>query len=491
VNLLKRYIGIGIYLFGILLFLGCSNSKRDKQSLALANQTNSKQTCIHRIIILDDSLGRVRNRICKTTSLSSAIRQYINAVDKFDLKNCPKDFIEAYKNHIQAWSDILTVTDQYPDLRGEMHDLFDELETGIYSDSFKTLLKLIWDTWKKVENYSRKKEALDSTDCTACERIYLFAECTGLVNDNIWKGLNDMTNTPPLLYFTDSTTYIAFLKDETLLSEEYHEFQCSNGLLLKKTKRRLDAQPFHMENKMSFSDTSSMFYYRPMMLSSDVETMIDLVPDFTKTEDWLPLVMHEYFHSFQFSHFPSMNYLASTIQIGADTLDKIYQQNDWFQTELAEENRWLLKAVDANNEDSLDYYLNSYIKVRENRRDKFKEQSNFELTIIENFWETVEGTARYTEYYLAGSFKSIPIPDSNNCDSLFQNFADYTDGTNFENKKKFRQRTKIMVAYYYVTGFNLCRVMDKLGYTYKPQLFDKPEKGLYDIFIENFEKAGR
>ena len=45
------------------------------------------------------------------------------------------------------------VTDQYPNLRGEMHDLFDIIEKGKDSGAFKTHLKAIWDTWENVEHY--------------------------------------------------------------------------------------------------------------------------------------------------------------------------------------------------------------------------------------------------------------------------------------------------------------------------------------------------
>ncbi len=110
---------------------------------------------------------------------------------------------------------------------------------------------------------------------------------------------------------------------------------------------------------------------------------------------------------------------------------------------------------------------------------------------MENYWETMEGTARYAEYYMAGNFKYLSLHEPISCDSLFQDFEDYKGSKDFETIAEFKERTEIMEAYYYVTGFNLCRLMDKLGIEYKTQLFDNPESGLYNIFIEGFNKIRR
>jgi len=241
----------------------------------------------------------------------------------------------------------------------------------------------------------------------------------------------------------------------------------------------------NMENKMSFSDTASLYFNQPMMLCSDVETMNRFVPDFDKTEDWLQLVMHEYFHSFQFSHSATINYLAETIQMSADTLNKIYLGNEWFKKALETENLALLKAIGSTTKDSLEVYVDEFLQARESRRMKYKEYSEFDLSTMENFWETIEGPARYVEYCMAGDFNQITMEKTIQCDSLFNNFDDYKGQLNFEAKPEFQERIKIMQAYYYVTGFNMCRLMDKMGIDYKQNLFSNPTEGLYKIFVRN------
>jgi hypothetical protein len=331
---------------------------------------------------------------------------------------------------------------------------------------------------------------IKTSECAVCERITLFSKCNELVGNKVWDGLNTATSNIPLLYFTYSSTYMAFGNEALLKNYKYEVLKCENSISLFKLNR-LDAQPFHMENKMSFTDTASLYYNRPMMLCSDVETMHKFVPDFYKTEDWLQLVMHEYFHSYQFSHKPTFTYLKNTIKIPADTLDKIYTKNEWFSRELEKENTILLNAIASTAKDSMQVYISQFIKIRESRRKRYEQLYKFNLTVMENFWETIEGTARYVEYYMAGNFNQLADDTENNCDSLFKNFKDYAVNSNFEEKKEYKQRTKMMQAYHYVTGFNLCRLMDKLNISYKQGLFDNPAKGLYEIFRANVTEHSR
>ena len=111
-----------------------------------------ERTCIEKVISLDDSFGSVRNHACETVSLSEAIEQYVDNMNKLDFRSCPKTFTIAFKEHQKAWKDILTVTDNYTELRGEMHELFKIIENGRHANSFNPLLKFIWDTWTEVEN---------------------------------------------------------------------------------------------------------------------------------------------------------------------------------------------------------------------------------------------------------------------------------------------------------------------------------------------------
>ena len=112
----------------------------------------SSKECVDRIIAIDDSLGTIRNHACKTISLSQTIKNYTDGLSNIDYTSCPKIFTQAFQFHIEAWLDMMEVTDHYPQLRGEMHDLFDAIEKGVHKELFDPRLKAIWDTWADIES---------------------------------------------------------------------------------------------------------------------------------------------------------------------------------------------------------------------------------------------------------------------------------------------------------------------------------------------------
>lgn len=139
-----------LLLLMILLFTSCKQEKK-------ANTTPliTKKECINNILKLDDSLGKLRNIECKQVPLSQSITNYITALNNLDYTSCPKTFSNAFKQHTKAWDKMIEVTNKYATLRGEMHDLFNQIETSKDSTQFKILLKDIWDTWENIEKTTK------------------------------------------------------------------------------------------------------------------------------------------------------------------------------------------------------------------------------------------------------------------------------------------------------------------------------------------------
>ncbi len=135
-----------------ILMLACNSSTPKNNTSSSHDSTALGKECIKKVIALDDSLGTVRNHACETISLSETIQKYVQGMEAINYNNCPEAFSTAFKKHREAWTAMLSITDQYPDLRGEMHDLFDGIEKGKDAAIFKPLLKAIWDTWAEVEN---------------------------------------------------------------------------------------------------------------------------------------------------------------------------------------------------------------------------------------------------------------------------------------------------------------------------------------------------
>ncbi len=147
--------------FLFLLVAVCLSANCNSSQPATSSPTHGAATarsCIQKVIDQDSILGKKRNHDCESISLSETIRLYIKGIDDIDFDNCPPAFTQAFQNHKKAWKDMIPVTDHHPDLRGEMHDLFDIIESGEQADQFKPALKAIWDTWADVEAAMKEKE---------------------------------------------------------------------------------------------------------------------------------------------------------------------------------------------------------------------------------------------------------------------------------------------------------------------------------------------
>ncbi len=140
-----------LILLTIICFFSCKNESSFKKK-----ENIHASSCVQKIMEIDEKAGTIRNHACETASLSEAVKSYVSKLGNLDFKNCPEDFKNAFNAHKNAWSDVLPITDLYPDLRGEMHILFEEIEKGDHGTEFKLLVKKLWDTWAEVEIHIKK-----------------------------------------------------------------------------------------------------------------------------------------------------------------------------------------------------------------------------------------------------------------------------------------------------------------------------------------------
>ena len=153
-QIIQKFFSIVIITI-LLLVTSCGESKLNNNENN-PDAKNITDDCIKMIITADDSLGSVRNNACREISLSQTIINYTAGLESLDFSNCPKPFSDAFQSHIKAWNNMLKETDNYPDLRGEMHDLFDQIKAGSDSTKFKILEAEIWSTWSAVEEAMKK-----------------------------------------------------------------------------------------------------------------------------------------------------------------------------------------------------------------------------------------------------------------------------------------------------------------------------------------------
>ena len=72
-------------------------------------------------------------------------------MDTYPYDNCPPDFTTAFKKHQEAWKGLLSITDKYPNQRGELHVIFEHIAAGDDATSFDTLLAQVLSTWTDVK----------------------------------------------------------------------------------------------------------------------------------------------------------------------------------------------------------------------------------------------------------------------------------------------------------------------------------------------------
>jgi len=106
----------------------------------------------------------------------------------------------------------------------------------------------------------------------------------------------------------------------------------------------------------------------------------------------------------------------------------------------------LLKAIDTNDIEASRAYILSFLKLRNERRERVKKDLGIDIVALEQLYETMEGSARYIEYCLYRHFGDFNLSDAKWL---------YTVGR----------------KYYYATGFNLLRLLDKLGIEYHSHIF--------------------
>ncbi len=150
-KMVRRFQILFLSILSTITLIGTScDSKKETTHQKTSNL--SPKECIRHVIAMDDSLGTIRNHACEAISLSETIQAYVDGMKTIDFTDCPIAFEAAFRKHIQAWEEMKKHTDKYPNLRGEMHDLFKILEEKKDKEAFKPLLATIWDTWKELEN---------------------------------------------------------------------------------------------------------------------------------------------------------------------------------------------------------------------------------------------------------------------------------------------------------------------------------------------------
>lgn len=318
------------------------------------------------------------------------------------------------------------------------------------------------------------------------DRLKFIYELKQTIDKNIWETFDNEEYDVPFVYFTDSSSYVVNPTEKFLSIFKTQLVFRDQEIKIYKTKRRIDDVPFHMETGITLgSPTDEFNYHSPFMMCSSFEETHEAIPDVNSTEEWATMIIHEYFHGYQYKHQSYIDYFENEItKIQPDSLQSICLNNYWFKKSIDMENQLLLNAIDEMDNLKIEKLVNEFFRLRETRRKNVLEKYNFNVSKYEKFYETMEGTARYVEFSLYNLFsEGIPNPNILRLDSSFNSFENFRKYNIQQDEWLYKSE---LTTYYYAIGFNMARLMDKLKLNYKPLLFKKGEITLEEILYDFF-----
>ncbi|MBS1500549.1 MAG: hypothetical protein JST32_00705 [Bacteroidetes bacterium] len=310
--------------------------------------------------------------------------------------------------------------------------------------------------------------AQNSSDKLAIRRIRYFYYLKDKLADKSWPGFGQQRYDVDLAYYSSGQTYVVdadgLIGKRTKLTVVYNDGKLKIG----KTPR-LDTISFHMSTAYEDKDSSILWYRNPMMLCSDYESTRKHVPDVPDIRTWATMVMHEYFHGFQFRHPAFIHFANDSVSVSNSRLQSYYDNYPWFRESVEKENKLLLECLDEKDASQIKRLLKQYLMLRGRRLAQFKKIEKFDLGSQEDFLEKTEGSSRYMEYQLYLLFKKLPPDkelqraDTAYKPALFRDFKLTDKPWMYESNS---------IRYFYSVGLNIFRLLDKLRVSYKQKLFD-------------------
>lgn len=306
---------------------------------------------------------------------------------------------------------------------------------------------------------------------------YLYGLKTKIASAS-WPAFDDVRKPNPMIYFTGTSSYAVNPTSKFLRQFQAYLILEKNNIRIFKTASRMDNIPFHMENHMTIGNDSSLCtHYQPFIKCSGLEDTRNVLPDVTVSE-WVGMVIHEFFHNHQFQHAEFAQRTLNLFRFGSpgDSLQALYRDHLWYREYVDKENKLLIRALETNNHDSVKALIQKFFKTRERRRVITQQNLNLTIETFEKSFETFEGTARYIE---AAVIKMLS-------DSLEKEYLRKMEPSSKAlipriAHPEWLYKADVSQSYFYATGYNITRLLEKLEIPYQQKLFKEPDSNLEDL----------
>lgn len=182
---------------------------------------------------------------------------------------------------------------------------------------------------------------------------------------------------------------------------------------------------------------------------------------------YIAILFHEGLHAYQLKYFEAN--LFGSLSGDADENEEVLRLVDTDTTIknlYARENEALVDLIQLQDKGELKEKISRYLTIREERMQVFQQtfgdgKANL-LTMLENYYEKVEGTARYTEAQTAKLLGD---------DDLYREYIQSMQ-VSMDGKEK-----------YYRSGMAMCLIFDELNNSWKEEVFSTPDS-MYELLTE-------
>ncbi|WP_109852695.1 hypothetical protein [Aquimarina sp. AU58] len=314
-----------------------------------------------------------------------------------------------------------------------------------------------------------------------CERINYLVDTKSNVAKKYWKDFDKQLLFGPMLYYTKDGLFAIDANEALKEKINLVAYNCDDSNISVGFTPIIDTTNFYMNVSYEDKNTSALEYKNTLGMFSDVELTEKFITDVKDTEEWMTMVIHEIFHQYQkkFKKFREKQ-MSSQRDFDRDTLNYFFKNESWFNTTVKNENQFLLKIIQEDNNDSVKNYISEYLKSKEQRYAKIKDEFRIDISALEASLSKSEGTARYIEYCT-----KLALSTSSNNHTLSEIDKKYV-ANRFKgyNLKQDEWMYNLGGGYYYSLGFNLTRVLEKLKIKYQEDIF--LENKSFDQYLKEY-----
>lgn len=304
------------------------------------------------------------------------------------------------------------------------------------------------------------------------------------VAQNHWPDFAENDFYAPAVYFTKKNAFILNPNEHIRkITDRPQELTFNKVPVIKLPETYTDTTRLRFNNGIT-SDSTAFNYMQPVLYFQSYELTKKFIPDLVDVQDWSIMVIHELFHSYEWSIPEMFEYAKTTSRKhmpgGPDKfLGSYHQDLEWYKESVKQENE-LLKAIWIDGADLIQN-LNKYDSMRNQRIERIKREYDVDIRIAEDYEITIEGQARYFESlvkrYLSENDPEAPFLTQEDKEVITNMFNEYDVAKDRNLFNIYNNR------YYYVLGYNISMILEKYNVDFKNSIF-REEQNIHHYLEE-------